>query len=271
VSRPTASREWISAPWAIAHRRIQGRLDEFSADRATLVVLDAGCGSSSAFSLPSRAHRVGIDVSARQLERNLDLHERIVGDVQEHALPAGRFDVVLCWDVLEHLPDPHRALDNLVQALAPAGLLVIGLPNVLSPKGLVTKFTPLRFHTWFYRSFHGAPAAGHDDVGPFPTHLRMAISPARLRRYALGHDLALLHLGTYEGPMQRRARARLRVAGIPWRMLRAGTLAATLGAIDPAATDVVAVMQRSATSAAANAGSEDASVPVRASPGASRP
>jgi hypothetical protein len=54
-------------------------------------------------------------------------------------------------------------------------------------------------------------------------------------------------------------------------MLRAGTLAATLGAIDPAATDVVAVMQRSATSAAANAGSEDASVPVRASPGASRP
>jgi len=129
-----ASRDWISGPWANVHRRLQELLDQFVTDQRTLAVLDAGCGSSSAFSLPSSARRSGIDISARQLERNVELHERIVGDVQEHVLPAGRFNVVLCWDVLEHLRDPQRALDNLVQSLAPGGLLVIGLPNVLSPR-----------------------------------------------------------------------------------------------------------------------------------------
>ena len=248
------SREWRSAPARHARAQLQQLLDAFIASRPQLSVLDAGCGSSSNFILPPDARRTGIDVSPRQLERNTVLDEKILGDVQEHRLPAGRFDVILCWTVLEHLAQPRRALDNLVQSLAPGGLLVIGVPNVLSAKGLVTKFTPMRFHMWFYKSIHGSTAAGHDDVGPFPTHLRMAITPGGLRRYAVDNDLAVLHLSTYEGSMQRRARARFGVVGARWRVIRAATIAATLGAIDPGASEVVAIVQKSAVAAGARNG-----------------
>lgn len=241
-----ARREWRSAPSRRVRVHLQELLDRFVETRPDLAVLDAGCGSSPALALPPNARRTGLDVSARQLERNVELDEKILGDLQETRFPADRFDVILCWTVLEHLHDPRRALDNLVHALAPGGLLILGVPNVLSVKGLLTKLTPLQFHVWCYWAIHGSTVAGHDDVGPFPTFLRMAISPRSLRRYGARNNLTLLHIGTYEGGMQRRARARFGLTGTRWRVIRMGTLAATLGVIDPAATEVAAVMQKNA-------------------------
>jgi len=55
----------------------------------------------------------------------------------------------------------------------------------------------------------------------------------------------LLHFTTYESSMQRRERAGRGIDGVRWRILRATTIAATLGAIDPAATEVLAVMRAS--------------------------
>ena len=48
------------------------------------------------------------------------------------AVPAleGLFDVIVCGDVLEHLADPPQVLRALVRALAPAGDVVVSVPNV---------------------------------------------------------------------------------------------------------------------------------------------
>ena len=246
-SAPESARAWRSGPATAVRDRVQELIDASAAAHTPLEVLDAGCGSSARFSLPASARRTGIDISPLQLERNHELDEKILGDVQEYRLPAGRYHLIICWTLLEHLPEPKRALDNLVAALAPDGLLVVGVPNVLSTKGLVTKFTPLKAHVWFYRKIHGSTVAGHDDLGPFPTYLRMAISSRGLQRYAERSGLAMPFLATYEGAMQRRARARFGVVGMRWRAIRAAIIAATLGTIDPAATEVVAVMQRSAS------------------------
>lgn len=40
------------------------------------------------------------------------------------------FDVVVCADVLEHLPEPERLLGKISQWLAPDGILLVSLPNV---------------------------------------------------------------------------------------------------------------------------------------------
>ena len=40
------------------------------------------------------------------------------------------FDVVVCADVLEHLPEPERLLGRISQWLAPKGILLVSLPNV---------------------------------------------------------------------------------------------------------------------------------------------
>jgi SAM-dependent methyltransferase len=50
------------------------------------------------------------------------------------ALSAGAwpepFDVVVCADVLEHLPEPERLLEKIAAWLAPGGTLFVSLPNV---------------------------------------------------------------------------------------------------------------------------------------------
>jgi SAM-dependent methyltransferase len=48
-----------------------------------------------------------------------------------YALPfrSGRFDILLCTHVLEHVPDLATALGELRRVLAPGGLLIAGVPN----------------------------------------------------------------------------------------------------------------------------------------------
>jgi len=43
---------------------------------------------------------------------------------------SGPYDAVLALDVLEHLPDPGRALSALAGLLAPGGRLIVSVPNV---------------------------------------------------------------------------------------------------------------------------------------------
>jgi 2-polyprenyl-3-methyl-5-hydroxy-6-metoxy-1,4-benzoquinol methylase len=88
------------------------------------------CGERRAYRFATCTF-TGIDTSIRQLERHPNLDERIVGDVQEHRFDRGSFDVVIAWQLLEHLPRPDRALSRFCDALDDGGLLVLGLRNVL--------------------------------------------------------------------------------------------------------------------------------------------
>ena len=53
-----------------------------------------------------------------------------VGDLT--ALGAGRFDLVILFQVLEHLSDPFAALRNGARLLAPGGVMVVAVPNAAS-------------------------------------------------------------------------------------------------------------------------------------------
>jgi 2-polyprenyl-3-methyl-5-hydroxy-6-metoxy-1,4-benzoquinol methylase len=46
------------------------------------------------------------------------------------ALPAGAFDAIVCFSVLEHIADAGGAARSLARALAPGGTLVTGYPMV---------------------------------------------------------------------------------------------------------------------------------------------
>jgi SAM-dependent methyltransferase len=45
-------------------------------------------------------------------------------------LPAGHFDAIVCFSVLEHIADADGAARGLARALAPGGTLVTGYPMV---------------------------------------------------------------------------------------------------------------------------------------------
>ena len=57
---------------------------------------------------------------------NLDL-EKV--SLAEH-FPSAAYDAIVCADVLEHLREPGRVLDQLPALLAPSGRLLISIPNV---------------------------------------------------------------------------------------------------------------------------------------------
>ncbi|MDQ3849769.1 MAG: class I SAM-dependent methyltransferase [Actinomycetota bacterium] len=231
-----------STPPEIAE--LQSLVSRFAHAAAPVRVLEAGCGSlPMALDLGERAHLVGIDVSADQLRRNTVVDEKILGDLQTHRFAGPDFDLVFCWDVLEHLPRPDLALETMRTATRPGGLMVLKLPNVLSAKGLVTKFTPHRFHVWVYRRLLGYPNAGREGFTPFRTFLRWSIAPHRLVAWAARHDMAVEHLATYEASRQAALRSRLHLTGRPWRALTGAPRRLSRGRLDLEGTELILVLR----------------------------
>lgn len=54
----------------------------------------------------------------------------VATDLFSAGLPPRSFDAVLVWDVIEHLPDPHRVLDELARVLRPGGVVSVVTPDI---------------------------------------------------------------------------------------------------------------------------------------------
>lgn len=210
-------------------------------------VVDAGCGSAIHVDLPESAYLVGVDVSQAQLERNPGLSRRICADLQTVDLADVRADLVVCWAVLEHLPRPTQALDRLLAALKPGGLMVVAAPNAYSLKGLATKFSPHWFHLWFYSTFLGKTATPSADTGPFPTYMRMTVSPRGLSHWAARRGLETLELVRYEDAVQARFLRQQSMLGRVYRVTGSLLRAFTLGGVSFRDTDFVMLLRKGGT------------------------
>lgn len=225
---------------------LEGLLAEVLAGRGGLRVLEAGCGSMSHFGLAGAAEITGIDISGPQLERNSRLTTKIHGDLQAYPLPEDRFDLVVCWDVLEHLPRPLAALENMAGALAPDGLLVLKVPNAMSFKGWLAKLTPHGFHRHFYRRHLGQEVAPEQDLGPFPTPMRSSMRPAGLLAFARRRGLRPLLQVYAESRLQAGLRERHSLLRVAWPALRLAVAVLSLGAISLEDTEYLLVVRRPA-------------------------
>jgi SAM-dependent methyltransferase len=97
-------------------------------------VLEVGCGEGRfRANLPSTCEYRGVEPSAaagRVAATVLDAV--LVGTYGEVAaeLPAQYFDLVICNDVIEHMPDHDAFLEDIKQKMAPGAHLVGSVPNV---------------------------------------------------------------------------------------------------------------------------------------------
>lgn len=213
-------------------------------------VLDVGCGARLHVAVPPGIRVLGVDVSLAQLRRNTTTTHLAVADAGRLPVATGSLDAAVSWDVLEHLPDPDAALHELARVIRPGGVVVLGLPNVLSLKGVVTRCTPWLVHVWVYRHVLGDASVGTDASDQFPTTLRLSLRPAGLVRTARRLGLEVVLLETYEGPVPQHLRRRHRVADYLLRAARLLSRAITLGRYDTTASDIVAVMRRPDVAAA---------------------
>jgi 2-polyprenyl-3-methyl-5-hydroxy-6-metoxy-1,4-benzoquinol methylase len=100
-------------------------------------VLDVGCSTGYlAEALTQHGCAVsGIEYDADAAEKaRPHLQHLVVGDLVTMDLAAElgdrTFDVIVCADILEHLPDPVDVLRRLLAHLRPGGSVVISVPNV---------------------------------------------------------------------------------------------------------------------------------------------
>jgi SAM-dependent methyltransferase len=116
------------------------RLAEVLHYKASGRLLEIGCGTGEFLALAAGHFNVeGVDVAADALEHvPPSLRSQVrQADIQHTALPAGRFDVVVAFNTLEHLPEPQLGVDNIFRALAPGGVLVGSVPLNAGPVGTV--------------------------------------------------------------------------------------------------------------------------------------
>jgi len=109
-------------------------------------LLDIGCGSgrhtSEAYRLKGIV-AVGADLNLedlRQARERLEFHDRLgehgggcwclsAADVCRLPFADAHFDAVVCSEVLEHIPEHHRASEELNRILKPGGHLAISVPR----------------------------------------------------------------------------------------------------------------------------------------------
>jgi SAM-dependent methyltransferase len=175
-----------------------------------LAIYEAGGGSTSVLPLEllRRAHVTVVDIDEEQIRNNDYAQETILGDIQTRRFAPGSFDLVICYNVIEHLADVEAALLGFRESLKQGGLILIGAPNPKSLSGFVTKHTPHWFHVWFYRHVRGDKNAGLPGHAPFPTVFHPLVTLANLEAFAKTHGLQAIYRREYESPRFAEMRAR---------------------------------------------------------------
>jgi SAM-dependent methyltransferase len=98
-------------------------------------VLDAGCGTGYGADVMLKAGAakvVGVDVAEEAISRSRQLAkdaEFVVADVRSLPFPDRAFDIVTCFEVIEHVEGAQEVLAELKRVLTSDGVLLISSPN----------------------------------------------------------------------------------------------------------------------------------------------
>jgi SAM-dependent methyltransferase len=94
-------------------------------------ILDAGCGSGRTLEeLVDYGTVSGIELSedAAEVARGRGLGEVVVGRLEALPWETDSFDLITCLDVIEHTPEDHPALAELLRVCRPGGFMLVTVP-----------------------------------------------------------------------------------------------------------------------------------------------
>jgi 2-polyprenyl-3-methyl-5-hydroxy-6-metoxy-1,4-benzoquinol methylase len=154
--RPTAGavglRDWVAEGWFNGKT---GELTQGVRVRATDTVVDVGCGDGAIIGFCARqgAEVYCIDRDAERLATTeakvRDSPARAYHVVLSHCDPIplddAIGDLVICTEVLEHVPDPRKFMDELVRITRPGAQLLITVPEARSEQFVAATAPPEYF------------------------------------------------------------------------------------------------------------------------------
>lgn len=203
----------LDAPDRFVPEQGQGQLIEveqvsrylWAAQAATgRLVLDAGCGTGYGSRLLAAGGarevigidhaRTVLDVAADEMPESVRLQ---IGDLRKLEFEEDKFELIVCFEVLEYVEDPLTVLDELVRVLSTGGLLLISSPN----RGLHQPGNPYHLNEFTPAELEGALAAklGHVQLLQQHDYVLSALISDAADRHEEGEpsedDLALRKLG----------------------------------------------------------------------------
>jgi SAM-dependent methyltransferase len=117
-------------------------------------VLEVGCGQGRFIAaIPDVTERWGIEPDAAAAAAAQTRLTRVIAapfDDARPMLPCHYFDIVICNDVIEHMVDHDRFLEEVKDFLAPGGALVASIPNV---RYYLNLFELIVARDWEYRDW----------------------------------------------------------------------------------------------------------------------
>jgi 2-polyprenyl-3-methyl-5-hydroxy-6-metoxy-1,4-benzoquinol methylase len=127
----TATHRWYHRRAALIQYKQRGSL------------LDLGCSSGSFLEYlkdgPWKLHGVEMSADCAKVAEKNSGAQVFVGDIVAARFPAESFDVITCFDVLEHLYEPRQVMAKVVEWLKPDGVFYVLVPNIDSAESRVFK------------------------------------------------------------------------------------------------------------------------------------
>ena len=135
-----------------------------------VTILDVGSGRSPTIAPENRppgCRYTGLDISVEELEAAAPgaYDHAIACDITQPIPTDETFDLVLSWQVLEHVKPLDEALHNLRAVLRPGGIMLAQLSASFSAFALLARVVPHRARVWAMARF-----LGHAEEEKFPTH-----------------------------------------------------------------------------------------------------
>jgi ubiquinone/menaquinone biosynthesis C-methylase UbiE len=103
-------------------------------------VLDVGCGTAYGCNILASAgasHVAGIDIALPALQhgRMRSAASLVCGDIASLPFPSGAFDVVTCFEVVEHVKEQRSLMAEIARVLKSEGMLFVSTPNKMRTSG----------------------------------------------------------------------------------------------------------------------------------------
>ena len=150
--------------------------------RSNETILDCGCGTGANSARLARDHRevVGLDLAGKTLLRAKKRYSSphfVLGDATRLPFRESSFDLIICSDVLEHIPNDDRAMSEISKSLADRGSGIFTVPVDLE-----------RNWVWSVRRFFGLDPRFWRD---FYLHLRDGYSTEAFFLLLKNHNLSV--------------------------------------------------------------------------------
>ena len=173
----------ISSSGRNASHRWKDRKAAIAPYKQSGVLLDLGC-SSGAFlesmrSASWRLHGIEMSTETAKTAEARSGAQVFIGDIGDAPFPPASFDVITCFDVLEHVYDPRLVVTKVSKWLKPNGIFYVLVPNVDSAEARV-----------FGSYWHGLE---------LPRHL-FHFSPASLKLLVASSGLEEVSVETHRNP-----------------------------------------------------------------------